>query len=309
MSTKPTLIVMAAGIGSRYGGLKQIETIGPNGEHIIDYSIYDALKAGFGKVVFVIKKDIEKIFRENVGKTIEEHCDVTYIFQQLEDLPAGFQKPLKREKPWGTGHAIFSCRHVVDAPFAVINGDDFYGSTSFQTLYDYLINSRHGDSRGDYCMVGYPLENTLTEHGFVSRGVCSVDQDGFLEGVRERTKIQKFGESIKYTEDDECWIDIQVGTIVSMNLWGFTPALFSALENHFPQFLQKNADNLEKIEYFIPDIIADLIHSNQATVKVLSTNEHWFGVTYKQDLARVRQAIKDLIHQGIYPQSLWTEKL
>lgn len=303
--SKPTLIVMAAGIGNRYGGLKQIETIGPNGEHIIDYSIYDALRAGFGDVVFVIKKDIEKIFYEKVGKTIEKQCEVTYVFQQFNDLPIDFEKPPNRKKPWGTGHATFSCRHVVKSPFAVINADDFYGCASFQILYSYLVNAQDCDGVGDYCMVGYLLENTLTEHGYVARGVCTVDQDGFLVGIRERTRIEKFGENAKYTKDGEHWIEIPKGTFVSMNLWGFTPGLFSKLEEHFPRFLQENTDNLQKVEYFLSDAIGDLIKERKATVKVLATKDRWFGVTYKQDMLRVKQTMKDLIHQGVYPENLW----
>ncbi len=303
--SKPTLIVLAAGIGSRYGGLKQVDPIGPNGEIIIDYSIYDALKAGFGNVVFVIKKDIEKVFRENVGKTVEKHCEVTYVFQQLEDLPAGFERPPNRQKPWGTGHATLSCRHVVDSPCAVINADDFYGCSSYQILCSYLRNAQDRDGVGDYCMVGYVLENTLTEHGYVARGVCTVDQDGFLVGIRERTRIEQFDESAKYTEDGEHWIDIPKGTAVSMNMWGFTPGLFSALEADFPRFFQKNADNLQKAEYFLSNAVGDLIEEKKATVKVLATDEHWFGVTYKQDMPRVKQAIRALIRQGVYPENLW----
>ncbi len=303
--SKPTLIVMAAGIGRRYGGLKQIDPVGPRGEIIIDYSIYDALNAGFGKVVFVIKKDIEEAFRERVGKTIEKQCETTYVFQQVEDVPEGFEVPPDRQKPWGTGHATLSCRSVVHSPFAVINSDDFYGRSSYQTLCNYLKNAQDRDGVYDYCMVGYVLENTLTEHGHVARGVCTVSQDGYLAEVHERTRIEKFGEVAKYTEDSENWIEMPKGSVVSMNMWGFTLSLFSELEVRFPQFLQKNSDNIQKAEYFLPDVVGDLLKEKKATVKVLATNERWFGITYQQDKPRVKQAIRDLIRRGVYPENLW----
>lgn len=303
--SEPTLVVMAAGIGSRYGGLKQTEPVGPNGEIMIEYSIYDALNAGFGKVVFVIKQDIEEAFRERVGKTIEKQCETIYVFQQVEDVPEGFEVPPDRQKPWGTGHATLSCRNVVHSPFAVINADDFYGRSSYQTLCHYLRSARDRDGVYDYCMVGYVLENTLTEHGHVARGVCTVDEDGFLVEIRERTRIEKFGEIVKYTEDAETWVEIPGESVVSMNMWGFTPSLFLELEVRFPQFLQENRDNIQKAEYFLPDVVGDLIRENKARVRVLSTNERWFGVTYKQDKPRVRQAIRGLIRCGVYPENLW----
>jgi dTDP-glucose pyrophosphorylase len=303
--SKPSLVVMAAGIGRRYGGLKQIDPVGPNGEIIIDYSIYDALNAGFGKVVFVIKKDIEEAFRERVGRTIEKQCETTYVFQKLEDVPAGFKVPPGRQKPWGTGHATLSCRNVVHSPFAVINADDFYGRSSYQTLCDYLRSAQDRDGVYNYCMVGYVLESTLTEHGHVARGVCTVDEDGFLVEIRERTRIERFGEIVKYTEDGETWIEIPGESVVSTNMWGFTPSLFSELEARFPQFLQKNSDNIQKAEYFLPDVVGDLLKEKKVTVKVLATNERWFGVTYQQDKPRVKQAIRGLIHRGVYPENLW----
>jgi len=303
--SKPTLVVMAAGIGSRYGGLKQIDPVGPNGEIIIDYSIYDALNAGFGKVVFVIKKDIEKAFRERVGKTIEKQCETTYVFQKSEDVPEGFEVPPGRQKPWGTGHATLSCRNVVHSPFAVINADDFYGRSSYQTLCDYLRRARDRDGAYDYCMMGYVLGNTLTEHGHVARGVCTVSQDGYLVEIHERRRIEKSGESVQYTEDGETWIEIPGESVVSMNMWGFTPRLFPELEARFRHFLRENRDNIQKAEYFLPDVVGDLIRENKARVRVLSTNERWFGVTYKQDKPRVKQAIRDLIRRGVYPENLW----
>ena len=304
---KPTLVVLAAGIGSRYGGLKQIEPLGPNGEIIIDYSIYDALNAGFGKVVFVIKQDIEEALRERVGKTIEKRCETAYVFQRIGDVPEGFEAPPDRQKPWGTAHATLSCKNVVHSPFAVINADDFYGRSSYQTLCDYLKNAQDRGGVYDYSMVGYVLENTLTEHGHVARGVCTVDQDGFLVEIHERTRIEKFGEISKYTEGGEHWVEIPKGSIVSMNMWGFTPSLFSELEARFPRFLQKNSDNIQKAEYFLPDVVDDLLKETRATVKVLSTNERWYGVTYQQDKPRVKQAIRDLIRRGVYPENLWSD--
>ena len=303
--SEPTLVVMAAGIGSRYGGLKQTDPVGPNGEIIIDYSIYDALNAGFGKVVFVIKKDVEEAFRERVGRTIEKRCETTYVFQKIEDVPEGFEVPPGRQKPWGTGHATLSCKNVVHSPFAVINADDFYGRSSYQTLCDYLRSAQDRDGVYNYCMVGYALKSTLTEHGHVARGVCTVDEDGFLVEIRERTRIEKFGEIVKYTKDGETWIEIPGESVVSMNMWGFTPSLFLELEARFPQFLQKNSDNIQKAEYFLPDVVGDLIRENKARVRVLSTNERWFGVTYKQDKPRAKQAIRDLIRRGVYPENLW----
>lgn len=304
---KPTLVVLAAGIGRRYGGLKQLDPIGPNGEIIIDYSIYDALNAGFGKVVFVIKQDIEEALRERVGKTIEKRCETAYVFQRIGDVPEGFEAPPDRQKPWGTAHATLSCKNVVHSPFAVINADDFYGRSSYQTLCDYLKNAQDRGGVYDYSMVGYVLENTLTEHGHVARGVCTVDQDGFLVEIHERTRIEKFGEISKYTEGGEHWVEIPKGSIVSMNMWGFTPSLFSELEARFPRFLQKNSDNIQKAEYFLPDVVDDLLKETRATVKVLSTNERWYGVTYQQDKPRVKQAIRDLIRRGVYPENLWSD--
>jgi len=296
---------MAAGIGRRYGGLKQIDPIGPNGEIIIDYSIYDALKAGFGKVVFVIREDLEEAFRERVGNTIERQCETAYVFQRLEDVPAGFQAPPERQKPWGTGHALLCCKDEVASPFAVINADDFYGRSSYQILCDYLEHAQDRDGIYDYCMVGYVLENTLTEHGHVARGVCTVSQDGYLVEIHERRRIERFGEVVKYTEDGEHWVEIPRGTVVSMNMWGFTPSLFPELEARFPQFLQKNSDNIQEAEYFLPDVVNDLLEEGKARVRVLQTDEQWVGVTYQQDKPRVKRVIRELIRRGVYPENLW----
>jgi hypothetical protein len=296
---------MAAGMGSRYGGLKQLDPVGPHGEIILDYSVYDALRAGYERVVFVIKEQIEGAFREKVGRTIEKHCDTVYVFQHLDDVPEGYVLPPDRVKPWGTAHAAMSARHVVDGPFAVINADDFYGRTSFQVLGDYLRTARDADGEYDYCMVGFKLDNTLTEHGHVARGECTVDEGGYLLGVRERTRIQRFGDSVRYTEDGENWVEIPSETTVSLNMWGFTPSLFSELESHFLPFLQENAGNILKAEYFLPEAVGALVREGKATVRVLNTDERWFGVTYKADRAMVEQAVRDLIRQGVYPENLW----
>jgi NDP-sugar pyrophosphorylase family protein len=301
----PALVVMAAGIGSRYGGLKQIEPVGPNGEIIIEYSIYDALRAGFAEVVFIITKDIEEAFRARVGRTVEERCATTYVFQSLKDIPEGFEVPQDRRKPWGTAHAVLSCKDVVGVPFAAINADDFYGRASFQSLCSYLRQAQDHSGMYDYCMVGYTLENTLTEHGHVARGICTVNQDGFLVEVHERTRIEKFGEIVQYTEDGRTWVEIPGDSIASMNMWGFTPSVFWELEARFPHFLQENSGNIQRAEFFLPDVVNDLLEEKKATVRVLPTQERWFGVTYQQDKPTVKQAVRDLIQRGVYPANLW----
>jgi len=303
--TDLTLVVMAAGIGSRYGGLKQIDQIGPFGEIIIDYSVYDALKAGFTKMVFVISKAIEEDFHERVGRTIAKNCSTVAVFQRLEDVPAGFHVPAGRVKPWGTAHATLCSQNEVDSPFAVINADDFYGRTAFQTIADYLHRARDLDGVADYCMVGYRLDNTLTDHGHVARGICSVDEAGILLNIIERTRIQKYDQSARYTDDGQHWVTLPLETIVSMNIWGFTPSIFSALVERFPRFLMENRDNIAKAEYFLPNVVGNLILEKRAHVKVLITREKWHGVTYPQDRAEVKAAIQELIHQGMYPENLW----
>ncbi len=302
---KPALVIMAAGLGSRYGGLKQIDPVGQNGEIIIDYSIYDALKAGFGKVVFIINKNIEDAFKENVGNKIEKIVDTAYVFQSVEDVPEGVKIPDGRVKPWGTGHAVLSCINDVDTPFAVINADDFYGPTSFQQIGKYLVNIKDADDLYHYCMVGFRLENTLTENGHVARGVCTVDSDGYLKGIHERTKIQSFKDGTKYTEDGENWVLIPEGSTVSMNMWGFTPSIFNELKARFPKFLKENEKNLEKAEYFLPSVVDSLISSDKAVVKVLPSEERWYGVTYRDDKPVVKKAISDMVKRGVYPSNLW----
>ena len=305
---KPVLVVMAAGIGSRYGGLKQIDPMGPNGEIIIDYSIYDAMKAGFGKVVFIIKKDMEEIFREKIGKKIEKLIDTQYVYQYVGDVPEGFTVPPERVKPWGTAHAVRSCRKVVDNPFAVINADDFYGRNSFEVLYDYLKEVKEEPGLYRFSLVGFRIENTLTEHGYVARGVCTVSPEGNLIAIHERTKIQKSGNSARYTEDDgKTWTGIPYGTLVSMNTWGFTPGIFKELDERFPVFLNSNKDNILKAEYFLPTVVDGLISEGKATVRVLPCKDRWYGVTYREDKPVVKQALKEMTQSGVYPENLWEE--
>jgi len=300
----PQLVVMAAGIGSRYGGLKQIDPVGPSGEIIIDYALYDAIAAGFQKVIFVISRAIEQAFKAKIGGAIEKKVEVAYAFQQLDALPDGFDVPPDRQKPWGTAHAVLCAKDQVDGPFAVINADDYYGRGAFQALSDYLKTAEDTADFYDYCMVGYTLSNTLTRHGHVARGICSVSSEGYLETVVERTRIQQFGDEVKYTEDGENWIAIDGDSVVSMNMWGFTPSFMSELQARFPAFLEKNMAD-PKAEYFVPTVVNDLIIEGKASVKVLPTDERWFGVTYKQDKAEAVQAISRKIAEGVYPKQLW----
>ena len=299
-----TLIVMAAGIGSRYGGLKQMDPVGPGGEKIIDYSVYDARRAGFGQVVFVIRRDMEDDFREHIGRRIEGRIDTAYVHQELEPLPQGFKVPENRAKPWGTAHAVAACRDRVRTPFAVINADDFYGPSTFQVLCSYLQNIREQEGIHEYCLVGYLLGKTLSEHGDVSRGVCEITSDGTLREIHERVKIRKFGNTIRHTEDGKTWIDLPADSVVSMNMWGFTPSLFDELEAGFVEFLNKKGSD-PKAEYFLPARIGELVAAGRARVRILPTEERWFGITYKEDKPVVERAVLDLVEQGVYPPSLW----
>ncbi len=289
MSFDATLVVMAAGMGSRFGGLKQIEPIGPGGQAIIDFSVYDAVAAGFNKVVFIIKHEIEKEFKEIVGSRIEKMIDVEYAFQELDMLPNGFVCPKDREKPWGTAHAIYCCRDIVKTPFAVINADDYYGKSAYKKIYEHLKKQK-----GDYCMVGFRLENTLTENGTVSRGICDVE-NGILKSVTERTKII----DCKYTEDDKSWTELPPDCIVSMNMWGFTPDIFAHIENDLNEFFKEKI-NVPKVEYYLPKIVSNVIERGIKDVSVLVAEDRWYGVTYKEDKECVVNALSKKIDNGEY---------
>ena len=304
---KPTLFLLAAGMGSRYGGLKQLDGLGPHGETIMDYSIYDAIHAGFGKLVFVIRKDFEQDFREKVVSKYQGHLPVEVVFQSLEDLPSGFTVPEGRTKPWGTNHAVLMGKEVIKEPFAVINCDDFYGRDSFQVMGKYLSSLAEG-SANKYAMVGFRVGNTLSESGSVSRGVCSTDEKGFLTTVVERTKIERKADGeVKYLEDDgETWTAIPETTPVSMNFWGFTPDYFTYSQDYFKYFLglESTKTNL-KAEFFIPLMIDKLIKEGTATVEVLDTTSKWFGVTYPEDRPDTVAKIQKLIDDGVYPDRLF----
>ncbi len=304
---KLTLVIMAAGMGSRYGGLKQIDPVGPNGEMIIDYSIYDALKAGFGKIVFIIRRELEDSFREKIGRKIEQIVDVEYVYQDVNDIPEGFTVPKDRAKPWGTAHAILSCKKVVDSSFAVINADDYYGASSYKALSAFLNEPKDAIGMHQYCMVGYILEKTLTDYGRVARGVCKVDDGGNLIEITERTRIEKFGKLSKYLDDNEKWTIIPQNSIVSMNSWGFDTTIFDEIEDRFPKFMKDNKDSLFKAEFFLPEVVGALMKENKAKIKVLPSLERWYGITYKEDKATVKNAIQNLIDNEVYPDNLWDE--
>lgn len=303
---KPVLVIMAAGMGSRYGGLKQIDPVDNEGHIIMDFSIYDAKRAGFEKVVFIIKKAIEKEFKEGIGDRISQYMDVEYVYQELDTLPEGFEVPEGRVKPFGTGHAILSCKDVVDGPFAVINADDYYGVHAFQEIYNYLTENED-DEKYHYAMVGYILSNTLTENGYVSRGICEMDKDAFLTGITERTHIEQRDMGVQFTEDDgKTWEDIAADSIVSMNMFGFTASMLKELECRFPEFLEKGLkENPMKCEYFLPSVVSDLIEEDKADVKVLRSEDRWYGITYKEDKEAVVSAVQKLKDTGVYPQHLW----
>jgi len=299
-----TLVVMAAGIGSRYGGLKQIDPVGPSGEVVLDYSVYDALRSGFDKVVFIIRKDIEAAFRERIGRRIEGAVDTAYVLQSLDQVPAGFVVPEGRTKPWGTAQAILACGEAVATPFLAINADDYYGRTAFEAMAGFLAGPAP-EGRPEYAMVGYRLENTLSEHGTVARGVCEATPDGYLAGIRELLKIKRFEDGIKHTEDGVDWRPLDPGSWTSMNFWGFTPALFGELERRFPEFLRTSAATILKAEFLIPEVVGALLREGLARVRILPTRERWFGVTYPQDRALFRSAILGLVEAGAYPRDLW----
>lgn len=303
---KPVLVIMAAGMGSRYGGLKQIDPIDDQGHIIIDFSLFDAIKAGFEKAVFIIKKENEKDFKEVIGSRIERYIEVEYVYQELDKLPKGFEVPKGRIKPYGTGHAVLCCRGVVDGPFAVINADDYYGADAFHKIYAYLSTHQDG-ALYHYTMVGYILENTLTENGHVARGICRTDENGYLKEIHERTRIEKRGDKTAYTEDDgKTWVEIPAGSTVSMNLWGFNESILDELNERFPEFLKANIkSNPLKCEFFLPSVVGELLAEEKAEVEVLTSKDRWYGVTYHEDKEMVMRAIAALKEKGLYPAQLW----
>ncbi|WP_346864213.1 sugar phosphate nucleotidyltransferase [uncultured Draconibacterium sp.] len=298
---KPTLLILAAGMGSRFGGLKQVEPVGPNGEAIIDYTIYDAIRAGFGKVVFIIRESFADAFKEKFETKLAGKIDVEYVFQELDKLPEGFTLPEGREKPWGTAHAILVAKDAIKEPFCALNADDFYGQNAYQVLAQFLTTSKN-DS--EFSMVGYQLKNTLSDFGSVSRGICDVDTKQNLVKIVETTKIFKDGDAAISVEDDGSKTPMTGNESASMNMWGFKPSIFTTLENKFIDFL-KTEINKPKSEMYIPSVVFEMIEEQKATVKVLEANSPWFGVTYKEDKPIVVAKIKELIKQGIYPENLW----
>lgn len=298
---KPTLLILAAGMGSRFGGLKQVEPVGPDGEAIIDYSIHDAVKAGFGKVVFVIRESFAEEFIEKFDPLLKGKIETEYVFQELDNLPEGFSLPENRKKPWGTAHAVLVTRDVINEPFCALNADDFYGYNAFKAMADFLISSK---DETEYSMVGYRLSNTLSGHGSVSRGICDVDQNDYLKKIVETVKILKNNGRIFSIESDGSETDLTGNEIASMNIWGFKPSVFSVIEKKFIKFLNKNI-NEPKTEFFIPTEIYNMIQDNDASVKVLKADSPWFGVTYKEDKPIVVSRIKELIEAGEYPEKLY----
>ena len=301
---QPVLVVMAAGMGSRYGGLKQIDPVDKEGHIIMDFSVYDAVTAGFKKVIFIIKKENEADFKAAIGDRLSKHLDVTYVFQDLKNLPEGYEVPEGRVKPWGTGHAVLSCIDEINGPFAVINADDYYGANAFRMAYDFLTQNQDEDGIYRYMMVGYKLENTLTENGHVARGVCVTDEEGHLQKIHERTHIERHEGNVAYTEDEgKTWTALPQDSTVSMNMWGFSESILKELKARFPKFLEENLPvNPMKCEYFLPFVVDELLGENKATVKVLKSMDKWYGVTYKEDKPVVVAAIQRMKDEGLYPQ-------
>ena len=302
---KPVLVIMAAGMGSRYGGLKQIDTVDDDGDKIIDFSIFDAKRAGFEKVIFIIKKENLDIFKEAVGDAVSKYIEVEYVFQELTDIPEGEKVYPDRVKPYGTAHAVRSVRNVVNGPFAVINADDFYGKEAFQKIYDHLEKVQ--DQKGNYCMVGFRLANTLTENGSVSRGICSVDGDGYLVDITEHTKIIKTDKGAEYTENGTDYLPISEDSVTSMNIWGFSADFLEEIDKAFTRFYKEELpNNIEKAECYLPFVVDGMIKKHTAKVTVLKSSDKWFGVTYKEDKQYVKDQIKALKDAGVYPRSLWS---
>lgn len=299
---KPVLVVMAAGLGSRYGGLKQLDKIGPNGEIILELSSYDAIKAGFEKIVFILRKEIVEEFKELIGNKLSRFAEIEYVIQDINNIPEGFEVPEERVKPWGTGHAILCARDVVKSSFLVINADDYYGQESFKLMYEYLSSNTE---ENNHAMVGYELKNTLSENGHVARGICTVE-NGELKEVVERTKIIKKGESAYYTENEQDWIEVDYNSIVSMNMWGFMNSIFEITEKGFKDFLRNDLKNNPlKAEYYIPLVVSNLINSGEGKVKVMNSKDKWYGVTYQEDKVFVKEAIEKMINEGKYKKNLW----
>ncbi|MEE8400140.1 MAG: sugar phosphate nucleotidyltransferase [Desulfobacterales bacterium] len=301
----PTLIILAAGIGSRYGGLKQIDPVGPHDQIILDYSIYDAIEAGFDRVVFVIRREIERDFRDFIGGKYEKVIPCTYVYQELDALPQGINLPADRTKPWGTAHAVWVCESVVKEPFAVINADDFYGKIAYRKLLQFLDGAAKDVPKSTYAMVGFALENTLSQHGSVSRGVCNVTDDGTLETITERTKIQHRQDEIQYQDSDGTWHSLAGSESVSMNFWGFTPSIFPHLEETFITFLENHIHE-PKSEFFLPITIDTLLKEDRAQVSVLPSPDQWVGVTYPEDKPQVTRHLMSLIASDVYPEKLWS---
>ena len=308
---EPVLVIMAAGMGSRFGGLKQIEPVGSGGEIILDFSLYDAMMAGFKKAVFIIKRENEADFRALIDERAGKYMEIEYAFQDITDIPAGYEVPEGRVKPWGTGHAVMAARHAVDGSFVVINADDYYGPGAFQSIYEFLENAEDdADGKYHYAMVGYQVENTMTENGHVSRGVCQTSADGKLTEITERTKIQWQDGNIVFEDADAAdgsgWTRLEPGTTVSMNFWGFTPSMLREMEARFPAFLDRAlAENPQKGEYFLPGVVDQLIQEGKADVRVLKSLDRWYGVTYKEDKESVVDAIQSMKDKGEYPDKLW----
>lgn len=303
---KTALVIMAAGMGSRFGGIKQLEPVGPSGEIIMDYSIYDAMEAGFEKIVFIIRKDIEEDFREIIGNRIEKLVEVEYVFQDIDNLPEGYEKPADREKPWGTGHAVLSCLGKIQEPFVVINADDYYGKEAFVKVNEFLKNSYKSNTNYHFCMAGFYLGNTLSENGTVTRGVCKVNQDKLLVDVVETQEIAKKGD-VAVGEVDGKTVEMTLDCPVSMNMWGFTPEFLEELKAGFVKFLDGIENNPLKAEYLLPTIVDDLIKEGRAQVSVLETHDRWFGVTYREDKEMVVRSFSNLVKHGVYPERLFQE--
>ena len=301
---KTALVIMAAGMGSRFGGPKQITPVGPSGEKIIDYSVYDAKRAGFDEFIFVLNERIKDDFFEAIGNKLAENVTVKYVIQDLNNLPEGFSVPEGRVKPWGTGHAVLSCKDVIDCPFMVINADDFYGQEGFRVLHDFLVNI-NDDSKLQLAMAGYKLGNTITEQGSVSRGICEADADGYLQSIVERTKIMPKDGKIYFTEDEENYIELPFDAITSLNCWAFDNRILPEFEKQFIDFLKNEVSNPLKSEFFLPTVVDNLIKADKATAKVLKTNDKWYGMTYMEDKETVTSAIEEMVEQGIYPKKLW----